>query len=254
MKKMITGLTLLATLLLISGCGDSSESSGNGSAATNSQVAALNLDDYAKPELNSEQMYTLAYMWHEEKLAYEIYLELNRVHPAQQLEKIATNSEIKHIALVEELVEWYDINITNLADYSINYSQEELAAMPVGVYAIDAIQSLYDTLYAKGIQSPQDALEVGCMVEVTDINDLDEDLRIAEDNQAIIDTFTILRDGSYKHYWAFDKGLKNMGVSDGCCSLGTDYCHPEYPQNEQGSQDHGHGNGNGNGQQRGRNH
>jgi len=250
MKNIITGLTLLSSLLLITGCGDNSESIGDSAASSNSQVAALNLDSYVKPELNSEQMYTLAYMWHEEKLAYEIYLELNRVHPAQQLEKIATNSEIKHIALVEDLVAWYDINITNLADYSINYSQDELAAMPVGVYAIDTIQALYDTLYTKGIQSPQDALEVGCMVEVTDINDLDEDLRIADDNQAIIDTFTILRDGSYKHYWAFDKGLKNMGVSDGCCSLGSEYCHLEYPQNEQDSQDHG----NGNGQQRGRNH
>jgi len=250
MKNIITGLTLLSSLLLISGCGDSSESVGDNSINSTSQAAALNLNDYEKPELNSEQMYTLAYMWHEEKLAYEIYLELNRVHPAKQLENIATKSEIKHIALVEDLVAWYDINITNLADYSINYSQDELATMPVGVYAIDTIQSLYDTLYAKGIQSPQDTLEVGCMVEVTDINDLDEDLRIADDNQAIIDTFTILRDGSYNHYWAFDKGLKNMDISDGCCSLGTEYCHPEYPQKEQGSQ----GKGRGNGQQRGRNH
>ena len=243
-----TALALTATLLLFAGCGD--DTLGANTTNNPTQAPSLDLQTYEKQELTSEQMYTLAYMWHEEKLAYEIYLELNRVHPAQQLENIATKSEIKHIALVEDLVAWYDINITNLADYSINYSQEELAAMPVGVYAIDAIQSLYNTLYAKGIQTPQDALEVGCMVEVTDINDLDEDLRIAEENQAIIDTFTILRDGSYKHYWAFDKGLKNVGVTDGCCSLGSDYCHPEYPQNEQGSQGHGDGNGQG----RGRNH
>jgi len=46
-----------------------------------------------------------------------------------------------------------------------------------------------------------------------------------------LDVFNFLRDGSYKHYWAFDKGLKNMGIDNGCCSLGTNYCHPEYPQN-----------------------
>ncbi len=48
--------------------------------------------------------------------------------------------------------------------------------------------------------------------------------------------FTVLRDASYNHYWAFDKGLKDLGVSDGCCSLGTidgiNYCHSEYPKNE----------------------
>ncbi len=249
MKKMMTGLTLLTTLLLITGCGDSSETLDS-TTSTSTQAAALDLNNYEQQDINSEQMYTLAYMWHEEKLAYEIYLELNRVYPTQQLENIATNSEINHIALVEDLVSWYDINVTNLADYSINYSQEELAAMPVGVYAIDAIQSLYDVLYAKGIQSPQDALEVGCMVEVTDVTDLEEDLIIADDNQAIIDTYNILLDGSYNHYWAFDKGLKNIGITDGCCSLGSDYCHPEYPQNEQGSQ----GQGGGNGQGRGANH
>lgn len=227
-----TALALTTTLLLFTGCGE--DTLGANTKNDANQALALDLQNYEKQELTSEQMYTLAYMWHEEKLAYDVYLELNKVHPAQQLEKIATNSEIKHIALVEDLVAWYDINVTNLADYTINYSQEELSAMPVGVFAIDAIQSLYDTLYAKGIQTSQDALEVGCMIEVTDINDLDEYLKIAGDNQAIIDTFTILRDGSYNHYWAFDKGLKNMGVSDGCCSLGSDYCHLEYPQNEQG--------------------
>jgi len=232
-----TALALTATLSLLTGCGDDTLKNSESNIG---QAPSLDLDTYEKLEINNEQMYTLAYMWHEEKLAYDIYMKLNDIYPAKQLENIATKSEIKHIALVEDLVSWYDINVTNLADYSINYSQEELAAMPMGVYAIDTIQSLYDTLYEKGSQTAQDALEVGCMVEVTDINDLDEDLKIAEENQAIIDTFTILRDGSYKHYWAFDMGLKNMGITDGCCSLGTDYCHPEYPQ-DSGSEGKGRG-------------
>jgi hypothetical protein len=77
------------------------------------------------------------------------------------------------------------------------------------------------------------------MVEVVDVNDLDEYITLAEEANAtdIIDAFNVLRDGSYSHYWAFDKGLKNIGVTEGCCSLGTDYCKPDYPQNS-------HGNGN----------
>ncbi len=185
-------------------------------------------------ELSEDHKYALAYMWHEEKLAYEIYLELNKVQPAKQFINIAQNSEINHIAAVETLVQTYDINITNLKDYTINYSEEELRAMPTGVFAIDKIQALYDMLYKKGIQSKRDALEVGCMVEVTDIADLDEFIAQAGGKQDLIDTFEYLKSGSYNHYWAFDNGLKQMGVSDGCCALGiidgVDYCHPEYPQ------------------------
>ena len=184
--------------------------------------------------LTEEQKYSLAYMWHEEKLAKEIYLELNKINPAQQLENIATKSEVKHIAIVQDLVEAYDINITNLADYEVNYSAEELNSMPVGKFAVPEIQELYDALYDIGRVSKQASLEVGCMVEVVDIVDLDKFIAATGNNQAIIDAFIVLRAGSYTHYWAFDSGLKNMGVADGCCSLGSEYCHPEYPQSENG--------------------
>jgi len=196
---------------------------------------SLTLDEYSKDALSEEQKYSLAYMWHEEKLAKELYLELNKVYPSNQLEKIANNSEIKHIELVENLVEFYDINITNIANYEINYLASELQSMAVGKFAIPEIESLYNLLYEKGIASQQASYEVGCMVEVTDIDDLDKFLALSGTNQALIDTFTILRDGSYEHYWAFDGGLKSLGIADGCCSLGEEYCHLEYPQSEKGN-------------------
>lgn len=86
----------------------------------------------------------------------------------------------------------------------------------------------------------QAALEVGCMVEVTDINDLLADIETARADGAtdIVAAFEFLRDGSYSHYWAFDNGLKNMGVTDGCCSLGDAYCHPEYPNTPKGHAGH----------------
>ena len=237
-----TVTTLSTALLLFTGCGDDTAVNG-ASEAQNSANMSIDLSTYDQDALTDEQKYALAYMWHEEKLAYEIYLALNTLYPTNQLENIATKSEIKHIELVENLVAWYDLNITNIPNYTVNYSQEALASMPAGVYAIDAIQNLYDTLYAKGAVSQQAALEVGCMVEVVDVNDLNEDIVLAENNEALLDTFTILRNGSYTHYWAFDNGLKNMGIADGCCSLGSTYCHLEYPQSSQGSTNQGNGNG-----------
>lgn len=204
---------------------------------TGAQGNGLDLSLYPESNLTDEQKYTIAYMWNEEKLAKDIYLALNDIYPTQQLEKIATQAETKHQALVEELVQRYDLNITNLVDYSESYSEAELRAFAPGEFGIQEIQDLYDVLYEKGSQSQQDALEVGCMVEVVDINDLNEDIIIAEETNAsdLIAVFNVLRDGSYSHYWAFDKGLKNMNVTEGCCSLGQEYCHPEYPQNSKGN-------------------
>jgi hypothetical protein len=196
--------------------------------------------------LSDEQKYSLAYMWNEEKLAKDIYLALNTLTAHSTLYNIATRSETQHESAVEQLIQNYDINITNLSDYTVNYSEEELRAFAQGEFAIEKVQSLYDILYAKGSQSLQDALEVGCMVEVTDINDLDEYIEVAGDKEDLVTVFTNLRSGSYEHYWAFDNALKNIGVSSGCCAVGEDYCKPDYPQSSSGST-----NGNGNGYQGG---
>ncbi len=196
----------------------------------------VDLSQYPMSDLTDSQKYTIAFMWNEEKLAKDIYLELNLIYPTQQLENIATKSETVHQALVEDLVERYDLNITNLVDYKENYSEEELRSFASGEFGIQEIQDLYDTLYEEGKQSQQAALEVGCKVEVTDVEDLLNEIKVAEevDAQDLIAIWDILLSGSYSHYWSFDKGLQNLGVTDGCCSLGTDFCHPEYPQNENG--------------------
>ena len=211
-----------------------SHNGGNGTPTTDGNLSVL----------TQELKDALAHMGNEERLAYDIYMNLYTYHEAngteiRQLENIATRSEANHIAIVRSLVRKYELTEENLsvvespvADSNISFEE-----MPSGQYDIPAIQELYDSLYAKGTQSAQDALEVGCMVEVTDVNDLDAYIAIAEESNAtdVVQAFTILRSGSYNHYWAFDRGLKNMGIEDGCCSLGDEYCHPEYPQNDQGS-------------------
>ena len=203
-----------------------------------SREMIFDISNYPESNLTDEQKYALAFMWNEEKLAKDIYLTLNSIYPTRQLEKIATESETTHQSLVEDLIERYVINITNLTDYKENYSEDELRAFTTGEFGIQAIEDLYNALYTKGSQSQRDALEVGCMVEVTDINDLNEKIITAEETNAsdLIAVFTNLRDGSYNHYWAFDLALKNIGVAEGCCALGTidgvNYCHTEYPQNE----------------------
>ena len=145
------------------------------------------------------------------------------------MKNIAEKSEVKHIDAINQLAIKYDLNMTKYPDTDRPYT---IDCIKNGVYPIDPIQDLYNSLYDKGIQSKKDALEVGCMVEVVDINDLDKYIGYAQNDNAsdVLNIFNFLRNGSYTHYWAFNDGLVKSGVVDGCCSLGKEWCHPEYPK------------------------
>lgn len=226
-NSLKTALILLTTLFLLTGC----DSSTTETDTLPGDMTLLGLSSYTKVDLNATQTASLAYMWHEEKLAHDLYLALNKVNPAMQLKNIATKSESVHIQYVEDLVAWYDINVTDIPDYNASYSAEELDSIAAGEFAIDDIQNLYNTLYNEGDANVTESLKVGCKVEVIDVNDLDAFIEQSAQNQALVDTFTTLRAGSYEHYWTFHSALKKAGISNGCCSLGKDYCKTDvYPK------------------------
>ena len=198
-------------------------------------------------ELTEEVKNDLAYMGNEERLAFDVYNKLYTLYPTvTQFTNIASRSEIKHIETVRALITKYDINGTALSitdiDTTVLSPDADVTNVNVaGVYDISTIQNLYDVLMEKGALSNVDALQVACMVEVTDINDLDKYIINAETSNAldVVGAFNFLRDGSYSHYWAFDGALKTLGVTDGCCSAGTEFCKTatEYPQTESGNGD-----------------
>jgi len=220
MKNMsFSKLAMLTSLIAIVGC-------GGGSTSTVDEQEVLS-------ELSQDLKDSITFMFDEERLAHDLYLALYEYHLDQndvnitQLYKIATNSESEHINAVDALAVTYDLNVTKYPDTEEPY----YAPRVPGVYNVDIVQNLYNELYDKGIQSQRDALEVGCMVEVTDINDLEGYITLAQESNAtdLEDLFIFLRTGSYNHYWGFDQGLISLGIADGCCSLGESYCHPEYP-------------------------
>jgi len=203
----------------------------NGYTQNRQPVNNSNINQSTNVESSNMIKNSLAYMYDEERLAKEVYLAIYAKQPVSQLSKIASKAEVRHIDAVKDLAQRYGV--------ATPYQQ-------AGQYATAHIQSLYNELYAKGIRSKKDALEVGCIVEVVDVNDLNNYINEAQraNAQDVVQTYNFLRKGSYNHYWAFDRGLKQIGVSNGCCSLGQKYCHPEYPKKE-------HGQGGGRGQGRG---
>jgi len=227
-------LRLIPALLMAwgrSGCDSNSESSNT----TDSSRNVYDVYSYETYTLTEDMKYSLAYMWHEEKMAHDIYLALNELHASAKMAQIANMGEATHISMVRALVEKYDLNVTNLNDYEVTYSQAELDTMAAGEFAVPELQSMYDSFYTEGSASLEASLRVGCKVEVNDVNDLTLYISQAGEADDLADVFTYLRQGSYKHYWALDGELKTLGVVDGCCSVGVvngvDYCHEEYPNN-----------------------
>jgi len=248
-------LSCVAASIVLSGCGsDTTPNSDTNSTQPTSFVTAVNAVYQFPAEVKSallapnatlsqELKNTLSHMGNEERLAFDIYNELYEIYPQRQLYNIANNSESVHIQAVQFLVQKYigDYSeFSNVDSTELAYKETPISQMQTGVYDIQAIQDLYNTLYNKGKVSAKDALEVGCMVEVVDINDLTEYITLAEKSDAddIATVFGFLRQGSYQHYWAFDSALKTLGSTDGCCSGEEEYCHPEYPQPTQGHGNH----------------
>ena len=85
---------------------------------------------------------------------------------------------------------------------------------PAGKFVNPALQKLYDDLVARGSKSLTDALEVGKLIEQTDIADLDT--RIARAGQSdVVVVYNNLRAGSEHHLSAFTRRLDGSGTGVG---------------------------------------
>ena len=244
-SSLLKSLIGIGAVFILIACGSSGESQSSTTSSVDEVATSEEIPtdvqsaiDAPLSPLTQELKDAITYMYSEEGLAYDVYMNMYQIQAVEQLKNIAENAETKHIDAVNDLAIKYDLNMTQYPDTDVPYSIDGIGN---GKYPVEHVQYLYDLLYDKGIQSKQAALEVGCMVEVVDIDDLDKYMILAETSNAsdVLVVFDFLREGSYSHYWSFDEGLKNMGIADGCCSvapvLGYNFCHPEYPQSEKGN-------------------
>lgn len=231
-----TSLIMATAILLTTGCDSSTTETVT--IPTIEDTSLLGLSSYTQVDINKTQRADLAYLWNEEKLAYDLYRELGAVWPdngagtTNPMPMIANMSEVVHMQYVEDLVAWYDINVSDEPNFRAGYSAEELDAMLPGTFTIDAIFPLYDDLNTSGQPGFIDTLQVGCIVEVTDVDDLNVYIEQSLDNPALYDTFTLLRAESYKHYWKFHNTLFGLdGIGCAFSRDGVDYNKTDvYPQ------------------------
>jgi hypothetical protein len=150
-----------------------------------------NCPSISSPLTETEEV-NILYLYEEEKLAHDIYVEMYKAFGAFIFNRIS-ESEQRHMNAVERLIIKYNIDDTVL------YNEH-------GVFTNGDLQKEYDRLLEDGLSNLTSALEVGVTIEEMDIADIENMLQDTEkaDIQRVLSN--LLR-GSYKHLEAFSKQL-----------------------------------------------
>lgn len=138
----------------------------------------------------------LLFLREEEKLARDVYTALYASSGLQIFSNIS-QSEQRHMNAALTLLQTYGLT-------------DPVSSNAAGVFTNSDLQSLYDQLVAQGAASQIAALQVGVLIEETDIADLE----VAISNTArpdVIRVYNNLLKGSRNHLSAFTNNLAALG-------------------------------------------
>ena len=142
--------------------------------------------------LTANEASAILFMKQEEKLARDIYNALHAKWGVVVFKNIAA-SEQQHMNAVDGLI--------------VRYRLKDNTPVKPGEFTYPELQELYDTLVADGGVSLTDALEVGVLIEETDIEDLRAALLTTRE-KPIKNVFGNLLNASFNHLAAFRSWLK----------------------------------------------
>ena len=188
--KWIAGLVMCAVAFCAVAAG-AQNGKGHQNGGQNCSANCIQLQPSDSATLSADEVKWLLYMREEEKLARDIYNEFFRIYGLKIFGNIAV-SEQRHFESIGTLISRY-----GLTD----------PAQEAGVFLNADIQALYDDLLAKGKLSVRDALQVGVIIEETDIDDLEAAMSVT-DRKDIDRVYANLMAGSYSHLDAFESNLE----------------------------------------------
>ena len=179
--------------------------------------------------LNKHQKFSLAYLWSKQRLASNLYAAFNQDFNDDLFSSNAVASKV-YQQKVESIIKQYNLNISDLAHFHGSYSASELSATAQNNYAIKSIQDAYKSLSQKGKKSLNNALQAACMLETSNIDELERFIEIANTpyNRDLTPLFKRLQKQSYQHHWELDNTLKKQGIVQGCASMGSAYKKIDY--------------------------
>ena len=193
MKKStsLVAVSGLMVVVLVTTAGGASAARGTGQGNGNGMNGKNRQQQIVQADINEAQKNTASYMLEEEKLAHDLYSAFYDKWGTKIFSNIS-KSETKHQQSVARLVSSFGLNAT--------VSDKQ------GVFNNPDLQALYNKLYSKGITRKKDALEVGKIVEETDIADLKEAIARSTTSQEKT-TYNRLLKGSNNHLKAFSSKL-----------------------------------------------
>jgi len=193
MIKKFSIFALLA-LILLPACvmAAGTQSVGSIAGGSDSGAATVSVSSAQTLALTGDETYWLTYMREEEKVARDVYLYLNKKWNLRIYKNIAA-SEQTHMDAIKNLLDKYGI-------------PDPAAGKGIGEFTDPDLQNLYDDLIRQGSVSRVEALNVGVIIEETDIDDLNKGIATARHND-ITTVYSNLLQGSLNHLDAFEINL-----------------------------------------------
>jgi hypothetical protein len=142
--------------------------------------------------LTADEQESLIFVREEEKLARDVYLYFYDEWQLAAFSNIAV-SEQRHMDAINNLLVRYGI-------------PDPIASNTQGEFTNSELQTMYDTLIEQGSESLEAALQVGVLIEKTDITDLQEGLAVTT-HRDITNVYSNLLNGSNNHLNAFNNEL-----------------------------------------------
>jgi hypothetical protein len=152
----------------------------------------------ARMPLSQAERDDLCQMREEEKIARDVYLTLFERWPLPPFGNISGSEQV-HMDAMLALLEKHGL-------------QDPARGLEIGEFRDPKMQALYAQLVAQGLNSPEDAIRVGLLIEELDI----ADLRAASqrtDKPEILAVYADLERGSRNHLRAFHRWMQRLNVS-----------------------------------------
>lgn len=184
--------------LALAGCGGGGDE--DVATADNTAGLATTLASLPVEGLSVAGQDALAFMREEEKLAHDVYIQLDGLWRGNtRVFGNIANSEASHTESVRQL----------LLRYSL---PDPAATLASGVFLNTTLQNLYSQLVAAGSVSLVEGLKAGAAIEEIDMIDLNKAM-LETDNQDITLVYQNLLKGSRNHLRSFVSNLDKQGVT-----------------------------------------
>ena len=143
--------------------------------------------------LTEDQKDMLFFIYQEEKVARDVYITLGNKHINENTFASIQLSEQRHMDSARGLCEKYGVSIDGVDEDN------------VGSFVLPVLQELYNTCVSEGEKSLLDALKMGELIELADIDDLEHAAVGMPDD--VVKVYDSLLEGSLSHLDAFQTAI-----------------------------------------------